>query len=329
MICSLRLALVVTLLAGAPALGQDWAKKMFKTTQHDFGTVARGAKTEFDFVLSNIYLEDAHVLSARSSCGCTSVKVVKPDLKTYEQGAIRATFNTGSFNGQRGATITVVLDKPFPAEVQLHVKGFIRTDVIFDPGSVQLGEVDQGTAREQKITVYYAGRSDWKLTDVKSSNPYLSAGFVEIARQGGQVWYHLTASLSSKTPEGYFSDRLTLVTNDYQPVQIPLQVEGRVTPPITVSPASLFMGVVPPGQEATKTLVVKGKKPFRILSITCDDKSFTFGPQSDPSPKALHVVPVKFRAGSDSGKVSKTIRIETDLGDSTPELSAYAVVEKP
>ena len=51
-------------------------------------------------------------------------------LKTYEKGAIIAHFNTDTFSGQRGATLTVTIDKPFYAQVQLHVSGFIRTDVI-------------------------------------------------------------------------------------------------------------------------------------------------------------------------------------------------------
>ena len=50
-------------------------------------------------------------------------------MKTYEKGAIVATFNTNSFHGQRGATLTVIIDKPFYAEVQLHVRGYIRSDV--------------------------------------------------------------------------------------------------------------------------------------------------------------------------------------------------------
>ena len=37
---------------------------------------------------------------------------------------------------------------------------------------------------------------------------------------------------------------------------------------------------------------------------------------------------VTFIAGEESGKILKTIRIETDLGDVKPELSAYAVVAK-
>ena len=59
--------------------------------------------------------------------------------------------------------------------------------------------------------------------------------------------------------------------------------------------------------------MVKGTKPFRILSITCDDKSFTFDSSSDSTPKMLHLVPVSFAAGTNSGKVNRTIKIVTDL----------------
>ena len=323
------LAILVVFWSALPLAGQDWAKKMFDATEHDFGTVGRGAKAEFDFTFSNIYLEDVHVVSVRSSCGCTTPTVLNPSLKTYEQSAIRARFNTGSFLGNRGATLTVLLDKPFPAEIQLHVKGTIRSDVVFEPGSVQFGEVEQGTAWLQKIVVNHMGYGDWQITGVRSSNPYLSAEAVPTGRQAGQVSYELAVRLDARAPVGYLNDHLVLLTNDGQSVEMPLVVEGRVISGITVSPASLFMGVVQPGQEAIKSMVVKANKPFRILAITCDDKSFTFGKESDLSPKAVHVVPVTFLAGHNMGKVTKTIRIETDLGQATPELAAYAVVAAP
>jgi hypothetical protein len=320
---------MMILLAGSPVAGQDWARKMFRVTEHDFGTVARGAKAEFDFNFSNLYLEDVHIQSVRASCSCTSVQVVQPLLKTYEEGAIRATFNTASFLGDHGATLTVTLDKPYPAEVQLHVKGFIRSDVMFTPGSVQFGDVDQGQAAERSVAVSYAGRSDWKILGVKSGNPGISATMRETGRSGGQAWYQLDVRLDPKLSAGYLSDQLVLTTNDAQSPQLPLLVEGQIRAGITVSPASLFMGIVKPGQEVTKPLVIRGSQPFRVLSIACDDKSFRFGQEGDSSAKTVHVIPVTFLAGSDAGKVTKTIRIETDLGKSAPELSAYAVVAVP
>jgi len=117
-----------------------------------------------------------------------------------------------------------------------------------------------------------------------------------------------------------------LLTNDQQSPQIPVQVEGKVLSSVTVSPTSLFMGVVQPGQEVIKQLVIQGKKPFQIVSISCDDKSFRFG--KDKESKPLHVIPVTFVAGKDLGKILKAIRIETDLGGDVRELSAYAVVSK-
>jgi hypothetical protein len=98
-----------------------------------------------------------------------------------------------------------------------------------------------------------------------------------------------------------------------------------VVPNLTVSPSSLFMGVVQPGQAVTKSLVVKGTRPFKVLRIACEDKAFKFAATSNEA-KLVHVIPVTFVAGSTEGKVTKTIQIVTDQGQTSPELSAYAVI---
>jgi hypothetical protein len=309
-----------------PCLGQEWARKMFKTTDYDFGSVARGAKAEYRFAFENLYLEDIHVASVRTSCGCTAPTVETPLLKTYEQGTILAHFNTDAFQGQRGATLTVTIDKPFHAEVQLQVRGFIRSDVAVEPGSVQFGSIDQGIGFTQTVAVNYGGWGDWRIVDVKSANPHISAQAIEARRSNGQISYTLKVLVDASTPPGYLNDHLMLVTSEGATRQIPVLVEGRVMPSITVSPTALFMGVVQPGQKVTKQLVVKGKKAFRILGINCDDPSFQFDTSKEESAKELHLIPVTFTAGTDAGKVVKSIKIKTDQGPMAPELAAYAVV---
>ena len=70
--------LPVILLAGAGAAqGQDWARKMFTDTSHDFGVVAKGSKAQFRFKVRNVYEEPAHISGVRSSCGCTSAEASK------------------------------------------------------------------------------------------------------------------------------------------------------------------------------------------------------------------------------------------------------------
>lgn len=324
--CKIGLLFVFTVLAVSQLAAQEWARKMFKVSEHDFGTCARNSRAEYEFVFENLYMEDVHIAGVRTSCGCTTPRVENPTLKTYEKGAILAHFNTDHFLGQRGATLTVTIDKPFYAEVQLQVRGTIRSDVDISPGSVQMGEVDQGSPMDQKVKVSFSGNSNWRILDVKSANPHIKAQAIETGRGNGQVNYDLKVSLDQNLPVGYINDYLMLVINDDRGTQIPVLVEGRVDAGITISPAALFMGVMQPGQKVTKQLVVKSKKPFKILAINCEDKSFEFNIPAEQTPKTLHLIPVTFVAGNEVGRVVKTIKIETDQGKFTPELSAYAVV---
>jgi hypothetical protein len=322
------IGLIVSLAMVSSAYSQDWAKKMFETHYHDFGTIARGAKAEFEFKFSNLYMEDVHVVSAHASCGCTSVRIENPNLKTYEKGAIVAHINSDSFFGKRGATITVTIDKPVYAEVQLQVAANIRTDVVFTPGSVQFGTIEQGTTWEQKVAVYYTGSANWQVLQVRSANPKITATAVPTGRQDGQVWYDLVVDVDKSIPAGYFRDHLTLITNDPQGVQIPVLVEGKVQSSISVSPTSLFLGVVQPGQQVTKQVVVQAGKPFKIVALECDDSHFKFDTTGEDAKtaKTVHVVPITFTAGKDGGKITKSIRIQTDLGVTLPTVSAHAIV---
>jgi hypothetical protein len=88
--------------------------------------------------------------------------------------------------------------------------------------------------------------------------------------------------------------------------------------------------VVEPGQKVTKKLVIKGNKPFWVLAVKSDAACFEFDTSDEKTPKTMHLIPVTFIAGANAGKVTHTIRIETDMGaDVTPSLSAYAVVSPP
>jgi hypothetical protein len=325
------LSAVLALLAScAVCSGQEWARKMFDVTSHDFGAVARGAKVEYRFAFSNLYEEDIHVAGVRSSCGCTTPTVTKDTLKTYEKSAVVATFNTRTFLGQRNATLTVTIDQPFYAEVQLRVAGYIRSDIVLNPGGAEFGKVDQGSAAAKTISITYAGRSDWKILDVKPASEYIEAEFVETSRGGGQVAYELTVNLKPDAPPGHIKEQLLLVTNDRRASEFPVDIEGRVVSSVTVSPASLFYGAVKPGDRVKKQLVVQAKKPFRVTEVSCDEPTrFEFETLDGDQAKPAHRIQVVYTAGDKPGKIAYKIRVETDQGaDAAAELSAFAHVLK-
>ena len=309
---AVQLVIVSSMLAANGATAQDWAAKMFKEVEHSFGSVARGSKSEFAFELQNKYEEDIHIVSVQSSCGCTTPTITKEWVKTWEKSQIIAKYNTRSFVGQRNATLTVVIDQPYYAEVQLSVSGYIRSDVVFDPGEINFGEVDQFNTAEVEVNVNYAGRTDWKIVDVRSANKHFEVELKESQRNQQRVGYKMIVRLAADAPAGYIEDQLTLVSDDSRLNLIPLAVHGRVVSPLSVSPSSLFLGNVETGQSVSKQLVVRGKQPFKVVEVNCGDDCFTFKKSSDQ--KKLHFIPVTFTAGEKAGKVTQKIQIKTDLG---------------
>lgn len=310
--------LTILALLNGPALvlAADWAADMFNVTEHDFGTVARGSKAEFEFVLENSYEEEVQITGIRSSCGCAVPELSRRTLKTWEKASILAKFDSRKFLGQKNATITVSFEKPYQAEVQLRVRGFIRGDIVLRPASLEFGDVTLGEAAARVLAIDYVGRPDWKLVDVRSPSKYLQASLKETSRTDNQAKYELTIRLRPNSPPGYLSEQVALITNDEKQERVPFMVLGRVLPPVTVSPASLTLGVLHPGEEVTKKLVVRARKPFRVTKIECDDDHFTF--QKSDDLKTLHLVPVTFTAVQ-KGSVSREIRVATSLD---PEFKA-------
>lgn len=326
-------ALLLLALCSAPATAQKWATDMFEKVDHDFQTVARGSDTVYKFKVTNIYKEDIHLSSVRSSCGCTSPSIqvegsASNTLKTYEEGYIVAKFNTRTFTGLHSATLTVTIDKPYPAQVQLRVHGNIRGDVVFEPGSVNFGSVDQGTTLEKTVSVSYAGFSGWKITDVRSASSDLEVELAERPRSGRRAAYNLLVRLKPSAAPGFLQEQLVLVTSDSRNPRIPLDVEGKVLPEISVAPANLVFGETPVGKTVSKRIIIRGKKPFKVTKISSDAAGFAF--KTSDKANDRHIVEVTFTPGAGAGSIKAPILVETDLGISyTASCMAYATPVEP
>lgn len=312
MLRNVVVAVLLFTLAPSFCSAKEWAQKMFTASSHDFGHVARGAKAEFSFEIQNLYEEDVHIADVRTSCGCTTPTITKPTLKTWEKGAIVATLNTRSFVGQRNSTLTVVIDKPFYAEVPLTISGNIHSDVDFQPGVAALGDIEQGTSGEQTVTVTYRGAGHWQIADVRSANTNLEVELADAIRQPGIVSYKMTVRIKRDAPAGIVQDQLTLVTNDQRMPTVVLPVEGRVTPPLAINPSPLLFGTLAPGATATKQIVITGKQPFRVLNVAADADGLQFKPPGDVV-KKVHLIPISLVAPTVAGEFRYNITIETDL----------------
>jgi len=256
---------------------QSWADDMFEERRHNFGTIAIGVKTVYHFQFKNPYKDDVHIVDVTSSCRCTKPSVSKKNLKHGETSEIIAELNTsGAFLGSRQATLTVLIDRPVPAEVQLQVTAYIRPDVVINPGVAEFGTVSEGKKVSKKLRMEYAGRDDWALTDIESTNPGISAKADLAERGNGHVVYDITVTLRENMRSGYVHGMIRFTTNDPNPESssVALPVQGYIAAPLVAKPSPFTLGFVKPGETVTKNLVLRSATPFKIMKATSADKRF-------------------------------------------------------
>ena len=149
--------------------------------------------------------------------------------------------------------------------------------------------------------------------DVRSANQFFEVELDEAIRNRERVQYKMLVRLKPGAAAGYLHDQLSLVTNEAGGQLLPVPVEGQIVLPLSISPASLSLGVLKPGETVQKRLVVRGNKPFHILGVKCDDAGFKFT-ATEHEAKTLHFVTLEYVAGEEPGQIARAISIETDLG---------------
>lgn len=291
------------------ALAADWTDSAFPVKKHDFGTVAVAAKTEFEFPIHNPFDSALHVRSVRASCGCTTPILKDQYIEPGQTGTLVARFNTDTFRGQRGATLTVVVDRPYYSEVRLRVDGYIRSDMVFHPGAIEFGGIEQAEPATRSSKVYYAGRQDWKIVDVQSNRPWLIPEVNEITRGGGRVNYEISVTVREDAPIGFFQDEITVLTDDRSMPRVPLRVSGQVESPLTISPQAIALGSVKPGETVRQKMIVLGREPFEIESIEAEGWEIQYQPSGEA--KKTHIIFAEFTALADAGANKSTIVIRT------------------
>ena len=118
------------LLAAGPTAAQDWVGTVFPERVKDLGTVARGSKVRHTFRIVNTTNQDIKILSWRTKCGCTDVRVGARLIPPGTQTTVEATINTTNFQGYKASGLTLILDRPAFVEVDLNLSCFIRGDIL-------------------------------------------------------------------------------------------------------------------------------------------------------------------------------------------------------
>jgi hypothetical protein len=318
-----------TAVAIRPAWADNWVDAIFPERQFDFGTVARGSKVHHAFKLINRTDQEIHIADWRTKCGCTAVRVGARVIPPGTQTVIEAAIDTTNFQGYKPSGLTLVIDRPRFAEVNLNLTCFIRNDVVFSPGQVDFGRIGRTAKPTVQVNLTYAGgQADWGITRMRTQSPHVLAKSQEQARSpGGQVQYLLTVTLNPAAITGYFKDEITLFTNDPTSPTIPISVSANVQAAVIVSPTILNLGRVKAG-DVVKDLkvLVRSAQPFQVTGLKANKTELSAAPDPDGA-RPLHTVNLTFKAPKQSGPYHAVFEIATDLkGEPPARIATFATI---
>ncbi len=318
------------LLAARPAAAQEWVSSIFPERSFDFGTVARGSKVHHAFRLINRTDQEVRIVNWRTKCGCTEVRVGARVIPPGTQTVVEAVIDTAKFEGPKPSGLTLVLDRPTFAEVDLNLHCFIRGDITLNPGQVDFGIVARSARPTVSMNLAYAGgQPSWGITKIQTQSPHVSLTAKVLdgdASGDGRVRYALTATLDPKVGNGLFKDEVTLYTNDPASPTIPISVTANVQSAVTVSPKIINLGRVKPGDIVKKTVLVRSQQPFKLTTLKSSKDDLAASPDPEGT-RPLHTVQLTFKAPSKPGPYHAVFEIATDLKDEPPaKLTTFATV---
>ncbi len=296
--------LVAFVASSASAQDPFWAEKMLDRKDLKYGSVAKGADATLRLNVRNIYKEDIQITNLGTACSCVSW-----DEKTYpiivpsgKEIALTLRLDTIRYDGERKSVAKISLLEPTLGSaktLELPVEAYIRKDIVLAPGSVNFGAVDLGKGAEQRVSINYAGRSDWTITQARTGNSNLTAKVEEKKRGDGLVNYDLIVTLKPEAPVGGLRDQITLVTDDVNNPQIPVLVEARVEADIVA--ADLQFGSVTAGQTKTMNVIIRGRKPIKIEKIERTKSDDSFKVKSPQAIATVHSLPLTFTPPNEPG----------------------------
>jgi hypothetical protein len=305
------LVTLVGLIAAGPTFAATWAEAMFEGRTRDFGSVPRGPTLSHPFRVTNNTGKPVTISNVRVSCGCTSARALQTDLAPGQTTAILAEMDTRRFQRHKTVTIYVQFSRPQFEEVRLRVQANSRDDVSVTPESLAFGQIRKGTSPRAKVNISLVGNSGWRITGVSPESNYVRASLKQLPGTTYEVNYRLTARLRSDTPVGKWYTDVWLKTNNATTprIRVPLTVE--VLSALSLSPGAVILGQVKRGTTTERKIILRGARPFKIVSVRGTDGQWRVQESSNVS-KAVHVLTISLRANR-TGEHKRVITVTTDL----------------
>jgi hypothetical protein len=268
------MTLVFVLAVAAPfAIAQDKPASTDKAPRltlvepvKDFGTVAKGEKIDYSFVVKNTGTADLEIIAARPTCGCTVAdfdKIIKPGAT----GKVTAHVDTTAFAGPISKSVTLETNDPNTPTAQLTLSAVVKPYVEAYPAGFVRYNMLQGESETQTITLHSEEEEPFEIVKIESPQPWIkvtphkSEANEVIANVGrpGQAQYKVDITVGGDEAKvGSLAEKIKIVTNSKHQPEYFVSVAGLVRPTFRVEPSAVNFGEVTASDAAaTRTVVLR------------------------------------------------------------------------
>ena len=231
----------------------------------DFGTIPKGDKLDWSFVVKNTGNADLEIIAARPSCGCTVAdfdKIIKPG----QTGKVTAHVDTTNFAGPIAKAVTLDTNDPSTPSAQVTIHAIVKPYVEAHPAGFVRFNMLQGDTDVQTITLYSEENEPFEIVKVESPQPWIKVDTkkIEDASQlvpnvgrKDQAQYRVNITAGGNDAKiGPIAEKIHVITNSKHSPDYWLSVSGVIRPTFRVEPSGVNFGEVTPSDSAATRSVV-------------------------------------------------------------------------
>ncbi|HUP63752.1 MAG TPA: DUF1573 domain-containing protein [Thermoanaerobaculia bacterium] len=248
----------------------------------DFGTVAKGAKLEWDFTIRNTGTSNLEIINVQPACGCTVAKFDKV-IAPGATGKIHAVIDTAQFSGPIAKGITIQTNDVSTPNAQLTMRAIVRPYVEAYPAGFLRYMLLQGEQKTQSAVIYSEEEGlNFEIVGVDSPADYIKVDYAKIENAedraevglASQNQWRVNVTVGGADAKiGPLADKVRIRTNSPNQPEYLLSIAGLIRPSSMVTPSVLNFGdVAPSDAEATRTVVLRSNDPatqgtFKVTKV--------------------------------------------------------------
>lgn len=165
------------------------------------------SKIKFGFNIENNTEETIGIKALLSSCPCATGELSSDSIPPNSISTFLIDYSVSKRYGQLSRyKIQIVTDSKSQPILDCYVGAIRKKRYDVSPAVVSFGVLAEGVQREQTVTI--KGEGDFDLDSISSGHPQLKLSNVNGERLGKKHLVSFTATLTSKTSDGFFESTM-------------------------------------------------------------------------------------------------------------------------